>query len=569
MKKNQNSSNIKYIIGISSFYHDSSVCLFRNNELVFACEEEKFSGIKHDSSFPKLSLKYIFRKFKIKKDEIEAVCYYETPKIKYERVINNIKGQIIKNPLYSLRSFLDARAYVKNVNKLLYEISDNVFYSEHHLSHQYYSFYTSPFENATILSIDGVGEKITTAFGEMFGSEISMQSVSDYPHSLGLFYSAMTAFLGFKPNEGEYKVMGLAPYGDEKIYKDKLDELISYKNSKLTCNLNLFEWHKSDKIMFNYKLAELLGIDPRLPDTEIKKEHKDLAAAVQKKYEDIFFKILNTIGLFTESTNLCLSGGCAYNGSANGKITKNTSFKNLWIPVAPSDAGSAIGACIHYMVSNKKLKHKVTKNPFLGPTFFENSILHEIKNRTKKYHKFASEFKLMQYVATKINEGKIVGWYQGHCEFGARALGNRSILASPTLDGMKDKINKVIKKREGFRPFAPMVIKERQNIFFEMDGDIPYMNQIVKVKPEYIDILKSVTHIDGTARVQTVYKNAFIHELLLEYEKISGYPILLNTSFNIKDKTMVLTPKDALDMFFETDMDILVLGMYVISKKFL
>jgi carbamoyltransferase len=569
MKKEQNLSKLKYIIGISSFYHDSAVCLFRNNELVFACEEEKFSGIKHDSSFPKLSLNYIFKKFKIKKDEIESVCYYEVPKTKYERVVNNIKNQILNNPIYSIKSYLDVRFYVKKIDKLLHDICDNVFYSEHHLSHQYYTYYTSPFERATILSIDGVGEKTTTAVGEVFNSEINMRSISEYPHSLGLFYSAMTSFLGFKPNEGEYKVMGLAPYGNPDIFWDKMLELIEFKNSKLTCNLDVFEWHKSDRIMFNHKLIELMGIDPRLPDTEIEMVHKDLAASVQKIYEHIFFQILKTINLFTESSNLCLSGGCAYNGSANGKITKNSPFKNIWIPVAPSDAGSSIGACINYMVKNNKLKNKVTKNPFLGPIFFDNSILHEVKKRTLKYHKFTSESKLMDFISAEINEGKVIGWYQGHCEFGARALGNRSILASPTLDGMKDKINKVIKKREGFRPFAPMVIKEKQNIFFEVEFDVPYMNQIIKVKPEYIDKLKSVTHVDGTARIQTVYKNTHIHDLLLKFEKISGYPILLNTSFNVKDKTMVLTPKDALDMFFDTDMDILVMGTIVINKKFL
>ena len=555
---------MKYLIGITSFYHDSSVCLFKNGYLVYACEEEKFTGIKHDNSFPKQSLKYIFKKFNIKKDEIEAVCYYESPKLKYQRVIDNIKHQILKNPIYSIKSYFEASSYIKKVDDLLRNVCNNVFYSEHHLSHQYYSYFTSPFNKATILSVDGVGEKITTGIGEIYNNKISIVPLSEYPHSLGLFYSAMTSFLGFKPNEGEYKVMGLAAYGDPNIFWDKVSKLIEYKNSSLRCNLDVFEWHRSDKIMFNYKLAELLGIDPRIPETQINKEHKDLAASIQKMYEEIFFKILKTISLVDDTPNLCLSGGCAYNGTANGKITKNSTFKNLWIPVAPSDAGSSIGACIHYMVENKLIKNKITKNPFIGPAYGDKEIYMAIKG--KKFKKYFSVEKLLKRVAQEIHQGKIVGWYYGHSEFGARALGNRSILANPTLPNMKDKINKTIKKRESFRPFAPMVIKEKQAQFFENGNDIPYMNQVIKVKDEYVDKLPAVTHVDGTARVQTVNPNTLIHNLLLEFEKLSGYPILLNTSFNVKDKTIVLTPKDAVEAFNEMDMDILIIDTFLIEK---
>jgi carbamoyltransferase len=316
--------------------------------------------------------------------------------------------------------------------------------------------------------------------------------------------------------------------------------------------------------MYNHNLLELLDLDPRVVDGEITQVHKDLAAAVQKRYEEILFDILKSISIITDNTNLCLSGGCAYNGTANGKIINNSHFNNMWIPLAPSDAGSAIGACVHYMVKNKKLKERIPKNPYLGPHFYFDEFIKNVKNL--KYFKFRSEEMLIKKVAEKLKNGKVVGWYRGHIEFGARALGNRSILANPTLPGMKDKINKVIKKREGFRPFAPMVVKEKQNIYFEMFDDIPYMNQIVKVKDEYIDKLPAVTHIDGSARVQTVYKYTIIHDLLLEFEKLSGYPILLNTSFNIKDKTMVLTPKDAIDTFNNTEMDFLVIGNYLIYK---
>ena len=553
-----------YIIGISAFYHDSSVCLFRDNQLIFACEEEKFTGIKHDSSFPEKTLEYIYNYFKITDKNLQAVCYYEDPKLKYERVMNNIKPQWFKNPLYSLKSYLKIRNVAKEVDERLRKISPNVFYSTHHEAHIYYSFYTSHFQDATCLSIDGVGESDTMSIGLGNDNGIEYASMAKYPHSIGLYYSAMTSFLGFRPNEGEYKMMGLASYGNPNTYIDVVRKLITYKNSKLECNLNVFCWHTSDKVMFNEKLPELLGIEQRLPEDSIEPIHQDLAAAVQKVYEEILFEVIKTATIISKSSNLCLSGGCAYNGTANGKIVGNTAFKHLWIPPAPSDAGSAIGAVVHYLVSERKIKNKITRNPFLGPEYFYNDIQKAVKGI--RYKKFTTEKGLLRYVAKKINEGSVVGWFSGHIEFGSRALGNRSILANPTLPNMKDRINRVIKKREGFRPFAPMVTKESQDKYFEMTDDVPYMNQVVQVKPQYRDILKAVTHVDGSARVQTVYKHTFVYDLLKEFEEVSGYPILLNTSFNVKDKTMVLTPKDAVDTFFDTEMDLLVIGNQVLYK---
>jgi carbamoyltransferase len=297
----------------------------------------------------------------------------------------------------------------------------------------------------------------------------------------------------------------------------------------------------------------------------IEQIHKDLAASIQMRYEEILFDVIKSIGIFDDSTNLCLSGGCAYNGRANGKITKSTRINKIWIPLAPSDAGSSIGACVHYQVINGLFKHKIPKNPFLGPEYSDKEIKTALNGT--RYFKFNSEFSLISYVAKKLNEGKVVGWYRGRCEFGARSLGNRSILANPTIDGMQDRINKLIKKRELFRPFAPMVTYDKQLKYFNMEDDIPYMNQVVDVKKEYVNILKATTHVDGTARVQTVPKFTTMYSLLSEFEKLSGYPILLNTSFNIKDKTMVLTPKDAMDTFRDTDIDLLIIDNYLIHKK--
>jgi carbamoyltransferase len=556
---------MKYVIGVSAFYHDSSACLFKGDRLIFACEEEKFTGIKHDSSFPINTINYIFKRFKLSKSDIEMVCYYEDPKLKLNRVLTNIKTQWYKNPIYSLQSYFNIKKNIKDIENELSKISDNVFYSKHHLSHQYFSFYTSDFESAICLSIDGVGEFETSSVGFASNNFIETLPIAEYPHSLGLFYSAMTSFLGFKPNEGEYKVMGLASYGNYKTYINQVRELITYKNTALKCNMDYFTWDKSSKIMFNEKLVELLNLNPRLTEEKIESNHEDLAAAIQKRYEEIFFDILKSLSLIDGTTNLCLSGGCAYNGTANGKIIDETDFKKLWIPVAPSDAGSSVGACIHYLVKNKKLNGKVSKNPFIGPTYHTNGVHKFLKGR--KYHKFYSDSKFRHFIANKLNEGKVIGWFNGSCEFGARALGNRSILANPTIDGMKDRINNLIKKREGFRPFAPMVCVDDQNKYFIMNGDVPYMNQIVNVKPEFRKTLTAVTHVDGTARVQSVFKHTQIYSLLKEFEKLSGVPILLNTSFNIKDKTMVLTHKDAFETFDNTDLDILVIDNFIILKN--
>lgn len=553
-----------YIIGISSNYHDSSVCLFRNGQLIYACEEEKFTGIKHDSSFPINSLNYIYKQYKLTKDKVEVVCYYEDPKLKLKRVIDNIKGQLFTNPIYSINSYFNIKKNIWNLNKLLPKYGKEVFYSNHHDSHLYYSFYTSNFDNGICLSIDGVGEYETMTMALADKKGISKIPMAEYPHSIGLFYSAMTSFLGFRPNEGEYKVMGLAPYGNSDVYIDKVRELIKYKNSKLTCNMDVFTWNTSNKLMFNEKLIELLGIEPRVPEGGLEPHYKDLAASVQKRYEEILFEVLKSIYMVNDNRNLSLGGGCAYNGTANGKIVRNSHFNNLWIPPAPSDAGSAIGACINYLVNKKELKGRINKNPFIGPHFYENQIVAAIKG--KRYFKFTSTETMLRNIAKKLNEGKIIGWYQGPCEFGSRALGHRSILANPTIVGMKDKINKTVKKREEFRPFAPMVIKDKQHIYFNVTDDVPYMNQVVQVKEEYIDKLPAVTHVDGTARIQTVYNHTIMYNLLTEFEKVSGFPILLNTSFNIKDKTMVLTPKDAVDTFYETEIDLLIIDNYLIYK---
>lgn len=554
----------QYVIGISAYYHDSSVCLFRNGQLIYACEEEKFTGIKHDKSFPFNSLNYALKEFRVKKVDIASVCYYEDPQLKLKRVVNNLKKNFFKSPIHCLKSYLEIKKNIKNLKVIFSKLTDNVFYSTHHESHHYYSYFSSPFDDAISLSVDGVGEFDTLSFAKFNGTDLDYYSYSEYPHSVGLFYSAMTSFLGFKPNEGEYKLMGLASYGNPNRFISEIRKLITSKNGSVKCNMDVFCWDRDGRGMFNEKIIDIVGIEPRLVDEQIEQIHKDLAASVQLRYEEILFDVIKTIGLFDTSTNLCLGGGCAYNGKANGKITRKTQINKIWVPLAPSDAGSSVGAAIHYLVKNKQFKNRITRNPFLGPEFLYNDIKLALKKT--KYIRFHSEFTLLSYVAKKLNEGKVIGWYRGHIEFGARALGNRSILANPTIDGMQDRINKLIKKREIFRPFAPMVTFDKQSKYFDADYDVPYMNQVVKVKKEYTNILKATTHVDNTARIQTVPKHTVMYRLLNEFEKLSGYPILLNTSFNVKDKTMVLTPQDAIKTFQETDLDFLIIDNYLIRK---
>jgi carbamoyltransferase len=362
-----------YIIGISAYYHDSSICLFKNEELIFAIEEEKFTGIKHDASFPHKSLEYIIDKYKIKRDEIDMICYYEDPKLKRKRVILNGIINFFKSPVKSIKSFSKINSNLKDLTQQLKKYSDNIFYSEHHKSHIYYSHSHSNYDESVCFSIDGVGEFDTTSVGYISGDEFQYKSISEYPHSLGLFYAAMTAFLGFKPNEGEYKVMGLASYGNPNLYFDRMKNLITYREGKLECNMKVFNWDRSERTMFNDNLEKIIGLKQRIPDEEITEHHKNLAASVQKIYEKILFDIIYENRKPNIST-ITLGGGCAYNGSANGKILKNFDFKNLWIPPAPSDAGSCIGACVNYIHQTKGKIVKVNQNPFLGPSFIEDDI---------------------------------------------------------------------------------------------------------------------------------------------------------------------------------------------------
>ena len=550
-------------LGLSAFYHDSAACLLIDGKVIAAVEEERFTGIKHDSSFPFNSINWCLSYAEKNIGDINQVCWYENPETKKDRVLKIFK----KRPI---RTFLKKRKFLKefetssNPAKILQSIgyTGEIKYTDHHLSHAAFSYYTSPFEEAAILTIDGVGEWETLTISHAKGDIIEKKFHLNFPNSLGMLYSTITAYLGFKPNEGEYKVMGLAPYGDPAKYYDKINKIFKDDDIKQ----KYFAWEYSDKTMFSSRLSRLLKLTPRHPEDPLTQDHKDLAAALQKIYENKFMKYLKIAKNLTGSTNICLGGGCAYNGVANNKA--NVIFKKVFIPFAPSDAGSAIGSCLHQYKGYKRSP----VSPFLGPEYNDSAeIIKLIKESNLKHILFQDEV-LFPKIADLIASGKIIAWFQGRMEFGARALGNRSILATPRDPKMREKLNHVIKKREGFRPFAPSVIYEDVNKWFLSKNEVPYMNLVVHTvgydKNPPTVYLPAATHIDNTARIHTVteQQNPRYYKLLQELKKLTSFGVVLNTSFNLKDETITMTPQQAIERFCNSEIDYLVINNFLIIK---
>ena len=562
-------------LGISAFYHDSAVCLFENGKVIAAIEEEKLSGIKHDNSFPKQAIKWVLQYSNKTISDIDTICWYEEPNLKYDRVKNTVGKHWWKNRKIWKQFKKEFEETEGNLSVYLAKklnFTGKVEYVKHHHSHLAFSYYTSPFDDCVGISVDGVGEWETALAVRCKNNTFEEISSLKFPNSLGLVYSTITAYLGFKPNNGEYKVMGLAPYGDPMKYKHVFDKISKFDvRGSIEIEQKYFTWQYSNTDMYTYKLVNLIGIEPREPESKIEQHHMDLAAALQKWYESCFYYFTNNCMQQSNTSNLVLGGGSAYNGTANGKIQKHAPVGNLWIPFAPSDAGSAIGACLyhwHNTLGNPKVNGGDNQSPYLGPEW-SNQQLTNILLKEEVTHKavFYDDTKMLcQKVAKLINDGAVVGWFQGRTEFGARALGNRSILANPHLPDVRDRINRVVKKRELFRPFAPSVVVEEYAKYFTSEGEVPYMNQVVKVT-NYKSI-PSVTHVDGSARIHTVTKkqNKLYHTLLKEFKKVSGTPILLNTSFNLRGHTMTNDPQKAIWTFLNSDMDYLVLGNYLISK---
>ena len=566
-----------YTLGISCYYHDSAASLLKDGHVISAVEEERFSRIKFDDGFPKLAIDWCLKNCGITPDQIDSIAFYDKPVLKFERLLDNY----ISVAPRGLHSFLDVipkwlhkRLWLKNdIKKHLKGFDGEIIFPEHHISHAAYSFFTSPFDESAILTVDGVGEWTTASFGTANNNRIQLTNDIRWPHSIGLFYSAFTYFLGFKVNEGEYKLMGLSSYGQPKYYDLILDELIDVKDDgSIHLNMKYFAF-TYDKVMTNAKFAKLFGISRRNGDEEARQIHFDIGASAQKVLETIILKIANHIHKETSMKNLCLGGGVGLNGVANYRLLKESPFENIHIPPSPGDAGSAIG-CAQYLyyihqknqriveVDNSKRIHE---NVYVGPSFSDDEIVSFLDDEKIQYQKL-DKISLLEKTAKLISEGNIIGWYQGKMEWGPRALGNRSILADPRDANMKDILNEKIKHRESFRPFAPSVLEEFSSEYFDIDIPSPYMLMVAKVKkPEKIP---AVTHVDGTGRLQTVSKNSnpLYYELINQFYKITGIPVIINTSMNVMGEPIVNTPKQAYSMILKTDMDYLMMGSYMISK---
>ena len=566
-----------YNLGISCYYHDSAAALLKDGHVIAAVEEERFSRKKFDDGFPKMAIEWCLKEAGIKPNQIDSVAFYDKPVLKFERLLDNYIAVAPRG----LHSFLDVipkwihkRLWIKNdIKKALKGFKGEIIFPEHHLSHAAHAFYTSPFEESAILTIDGVGEWSTTSLGYAKNNSITLTNDIRWPHSLGLFYSAFTYFLGFKVNEGEYKLMGLSSYGKPKYYDLILDNLIDVKNDgSIHLNMEYFAF-TYDKVMTNKKFSELFGIPPRKKDGKTEQIHYDIGASAQKILEDVLLKMANHVYEKFKIKNLCLGGGVALNGVANYRILKEGLFDNVHIPPSPGDAGSAVGAAQYlYYVYHKNSKdvsknntQLIQENVYVGPSYSDGEIEKFLDSKNISYESFDRE-SLLKKTAQLIADGNVVGWYQGKMEWGPRALGNRSILADPRREDMKDILNRKIKHRESFRPFAPSILEEYASDYFDIDIPSPYMLMVAPVKkPKEIP---AVTHVDGTGRLQTVSKesNLLYYDLIKEFYKITGVPVIINTSMNVMGEPIVNTPEQAYQMIVKTDMDCIVMGNYLVRK---
>ena len=591
------------ILGISSHYHDSAAALVANGNVLAAAQEERFTRIKHDPSFPIQAIEYCLDEAGICLEDLRQIVYYEKPYLKFDRLLETYLGFA---PL-GLRSFVNAMPnWLREKLHLSREIKKNlpgewnnrIVFVSHHESHAASAFFPSPFDEAAILTMDGVGEWDTATIGEGSANRIEILRSLQFPDSLGLLYSAFTYFAGFKVNSGEYKLMGLAPYG-KPIYKEIiLDKLLDLKSDgSFTMNMDYFAYCHG-LTMTTEKFSKLFGGPPRKSESQITEREMNLASSIQAVTEEIVLRMASYARDLTGKKNLCLSGGVALNCVANGKLLDSGLFDRIWVQPASGDAGGALGCALfsHYQLLNQDRIPEETdsmRGSYLGPAFGEETIREFLDEEKAPYHFYENEDELLNFTAQKIADENIIGWFDGRMEFGPRALGNRSILGDARSEKMQVKMNVSIKFRESFRPFAPSVIKERVKDYFKMETESPYMLIVAPVKEdirrkpnqEEVQSMKSenllervaicrstvpaITHIDYSARVQTVSeaRNERYYRLIKRLEKITGCGLVVNTSFNIRGEPIVCTPQDAYRCFLCTDMDILVLGNFILVKE--
>jgi carbamoyltransferase len=585
-----------HILGISAYYHDSAACVLRDGEIVAAGQEERFTRKKGDASFPHRSVAYCLEKAGIGIQDVTHVGFYDKPILKFERILETYLGIAPKG----FRSFLMAgplwikeKLYLDKQLRGELDYDGEIFYAEHHESHAASAFFPSPFERAAILTMDGVGEWATASIGVGEGNDIRLLSELHWPDSLGLLYSAITYYLGFKVNSGEYKVMGLAPYGEPKYVKLLLDNVVNLRaDGSLTLNQKYFDY-LGGLTMTNAAFDELFGAPPRVPETHLVQRDLDIARSVQEVCEEAMLRMARTAHRLTGLDQLCLAGGVALNCVGNGRILREGPFKRLWIQPASGDAGGALGVAQliwHRQLSSpRKVNGKDSmRGAYLGPDFSPDQIQTYLDSVGAKYRRLERD-ELITRTADILSGGSVVGWFSGRMEFGPRALGARSILGDPRNPVMQSQMNIKIKFREGFRPFAPSVLREKVADWFELDADSPYMLLVAPVRADRripttdeeesrwgIEKLKvrrseipAVTHVDYSARVQTVARedNSAYYDLIAAFEARTGCPVLINTSFNVRGEPIVCTPEDAYRCFMRTNIDHLVVWPYILDKK--
>jgi carbamoyltransferase len=588
------------ILGISAYYHDAAASLIINGEILAAAQEERFTRVKNDSSFPINAIKYCLQEANISISDIDYIVFYDKPFLKFERLLETYFAFApfgFKNFLESFPIWIKDKIFqkkqiielLKKEFKAQVDLKYKLLFSEHHLSHAASAFFPSPFRNAAILTMDGVGESVTTSISIGVENKITFLKEIHFPHSIGLLYSTFTSFLGFKVNSGEYKVMGLAPYG-KPIYVDLIKQKLVkiFDDGSIHLNMDYFGFC-SQLTMTNSKFESLFQLAPRKGSEQLTQKHMDIAASIQFVTEEIVLKLALHIKNITGQKNLCLAGGVALNCVINGKLLKSKIFENIWVQPAAGDSGGAVGAALvayyqmldsHRIVNNKDKM----KNTYLGPEYSQDHI-EKVLNKLGAKFETLNEEDLLKKVALLISKGMVVGWHQGRMEFGPRALGNRSILADPRLLEMQKKLNLKIKFRESFRPFAPSILKEDCKSWFDLDHESPYMLfccevnddkrlmvekniQGFKKLQQKKSLIPAVTHVDYSARVQTVNfkNNSKYYRLIESFKKITGCPVLVNTSFNIRGEPIVCSPEDSYRCFMSTDIDYLVINNSIMDK---
>jgi len=594
-----------YILGISAFYHDSAACLLKDGEIVAAAQEERFTRKKHDAGFPSHAIQYCLKEAGIVAKDIDNVVFYEKPFVKFERLLETYLAFAPKGftsfakamPVWIKDKLFQKSALIKELKSTLddsIDWSQRLLFSEHHLSHAASAYYPSPFDSAAVLTLDGVGEWTTTSLAIGKGSDLQVVKEIHFPHSLGLLYSAFTYYTGFKVNSGEYKVMGLAPYGEPR-YADLIREkLITVADDgSFQLDMSYFDY-ATGLTMTNKKFDALFGGPPRTSETELTQREMDLAASIQKVTEDIVLELARGIAKETSERNLCLAGGVALNCVANGILLREKIFDNIWIQPAAGDAGSSLGAALStwYLHHNKEriasTQCDAMKGAYLGPAFTDSEIDAELTECGANFKKL-SEAEMIEEVASALADEKAVGWMQGRMEFGPRALGGRSIIADPRSTVMQKQLNLKVKFRESFRPFAPSVLREDVSEWFEHETDSPYMLLVADVQSDKrramteeeealfgIDKLNvprssvpAITHVDYSARIQTVHAdtNPKYHAVISKFKEKTGCPLVVNTSFNVRGEPIICTPTDAFKCFMGTEMDVLAVGNYVLYKE--